>query len=431
MEVNPEFNRARGRDRPITAGRDIGLRLLRSREPWPSIHHEEEVRLGTRGRRKKRRAASAFGARRPTSLRTILVLCAAMVMVVRALGGAARPPAARAETGREHDDRRSVVYPTRTMGTYANVIIVTSDSVASAPQAARAHAELARIDSLMSNWTTTSEVARINRSAGSAATPVESEVATVIDTSLKVWRESDGAFDITVEPLVRLWGFLGGPRRVPSEAEVKAAFAHVGAGRVHYTPATREIRFDDDHVKIDLGGIAKGYAVDAAARALEAAGVSDALVDLTGNMFAIGHPAGSDHWRIGIRDPRDRMPYFAQVALRPREGISTSGKYEQFVAKNGKTYGHIMDPRTGRPAEGLISVTVISSSAYQCDTWDTPLFVLGPAGARRKAHERSDLSVVLVEPGEGGKDTVWVEATLRDRFTLEPAAKPFFRVRYF
>ena len=100
------------------------------------------------------------------------------------------------------------------MGTYANIVIVTADSVASLPAAHHAATELARIDSLMSNWTTTSEVARVNRVAASAPTALQPEVATVIDTSLRVWRESDGAFDITVEPLIRAWGFLGGPRRV-------------------------------------------------------------------------------------------------------------------------------------------------------------------------------------------------------------------------
>ena len=325
---------------------------------------------------------------------------------------------------------RSVTYSIHTMGTYANIVLVTSDSAADAPRARIAEAELIRLDSLMSNWTTTSEVARINREAASRPVVVDSEVATVIDTSLAVWRESDHTFDITVEPLVRAWGFLGGPRRVPTRAEARAAYALVGAQHVRYQRATRTIRFDRPGVKIDLGGIAKGYAVDVAARALMDAGVQNGLVDLTGNMFAIGHPPGSDHWRIGVRDPRDRMPYFARIELRSGEGISTSGKYEQFVARNGKTYGHIMDPRTGRPADGLISVTLISRSAFTCDTWDTPLFVLGPVAARRKARQRSDFAAVLVEPG-ARTDTVWVEASLRDRFQLERAADSIFTVRYF
>lgn len=343
--------------------------------------------------------------------------------LIVALAGAAPAPDAGV--------RRSVAYTFHTMGTYVTFHIVTADSVAGAALAERGAAVLFHLDSLMSNWTTTSEVARINREAASHATRIDPEVATVVDTSLRVWRESDGVFDITVEPLMRAWGFLGGQRRVPSDSEAAAAAALVGAGHVHYDPATRTIRFDRPGVKIDLGGIAKGYAVDRAADALRAAGVSDALVDLTGNMKALGHPPDAPAWRIGIRDPRDRLPYFARLTLKPGEGISTSGKYEQFIAKDGKTYGHIMDPRTGRPADGLISVTVVSGSGFACDTWDTPIFVLGAEAGRQKALEHRDLSVVLVSPGPADVDTVWVESTLRDRFVLESAAAPHFVVRYF
>jgi thiamine biosynthesis lipoprotein len=316
------------------------------------------------------------------------------------------------------------------MGTYGRVTIVTGDSAAAWPDAEVALAALVRVDSLMSNWTSTSEVARLNREAGSAETRVDPEVGVVLEAALRLWHESGGAYDITVEPLVRAWGFLGGPRRVPSDEEVRTAMAHVGAERVHYRSDTRTLRFDDPETRIDLGGIAKGYAVDVAAESLAAHGVRDALVDLSGNMFALGMPAGQPGWRIGIRDPRDRIPYLARLAL-TGQGISTSGQYEQFVAVNGKTYGHIMDPRTGRPAEGLIAVTVLSPTAMECDGWDTPLFVLGLDEARRRARSLTNLDAILIQPGTGSVDTMWVERTLRDRLILEPAARAFIQVRYF
>jgi len=326
--------------------------------------------------------------------------------------------------------RRSVSWTARTMGTYVRVTMATDDSIAMSPEAGRALAVFQRVDSLMSNWTATSEVARINREAGADATRVHPEVGAVLEASLRLWRESGGAFDVTVEPLVRAWGFLGGPRRVPSDDEIRTALARVGAQRVHYDPRTRSLRFDEPGVRIDLGGIAKGYAVDVAAESLRAHGVRDALVDLSGNMVAIGSPAGAGGWRIGIRDPRDRIPYLARLAI-TGEAISTSGQYEQFVAHDGRTYGHIMDPRTGRPSEGLISVTVVSPSAMECDGWDTPLFVMGPLEARRKARELDRLAAVLIQPGAGSVDTMWVEESLRDRVVLEPAARMFIRVRYF
>ena len=322
-------------------------------------------------------------------------------------------------------------YDTRTMGTYASIVVVTSDSVRTAAVATRSMAEFWRIDSLMSNWTTTSEVARVNRVAARAATPVEPEVARVIDAALTIGRQSEGAFDITVEPLVRAWGFIGGPRHVPSDSAAAAAARLVGSSRLHFDPATRLLRFDRDGMRIDLGGIAKGHAVDVVADSLRAHGVTDALVNLSGNMLAIGRPAGRESWRIGVRDPRDRMPYFARLDLHSGEGISTSAKYEQFVAQNGRTYGHIMDPRIGRPADGLIGVTVIAPTAMIADGWSTSLFVLGPVDGVRTARERADVAAILIQPGRDGVDTAWVESALRDRFVLEPAAQPMFHVVYF
>ena len=325
---------------------------------------------------------------------------------------------------------RSVTFPARTMGTYVHVTLVTADSSAAAPLAAKALGVFRRVDSLMSNWTTTSEVARINREAAAGPVMVHPEVAPVVQVALELYPQTDRTFDITVEPLVRAWGFLGGRPHVPSDSAAAEAFHRVGAGQVRYDPVTRALRFDNPGVRIDLGGIAKGWAVDVAAETLRAHGVQDALVDLTGNMVAMGHPANAPAWRIGVRDPRDRVPYFARISL-SGEAISTSGKYEQFVAADGRTYGHIMDPRTGRPAEGLVSVTLVSKSAFTCDAWDTPLFVLGAARAKELAVAHAEFAAILVEPGAGGIDTVWVESVLRDRFVLEPSAAAFLRVRYF
>lgn len=325
---------------------------------------------------------------------------------------------------------RAVAYPVRTMGTLARVVIMTADSAGADPIARRVHAAFARVDSLMSNWTTTSEVARINGTAGAGATPVQPEVAHVIDAALRIGRESDGAFDITVEPLVRLWGFLGGTPHVPDPAAAESIRVRIGPGQVRFDPARRTIAFAHPDVKIDLGGIAKGHAVDEAVVPLRAAGIADALVDVSGNMFALGHPEGAPAWRIGIRDPRDRMPYFARLRL-SNEAVATSGTYEQFVAADGRTYGHIMDPRRGRPAEGLISVTVVTANAMDADAWGTALFVLGPEAARRTAAARSDVAAILVQEGRGGVDTVWVEKSLEHRFTLERDAAALFQVRTF
>lgn len=324
---------------------------------------------------------------------------------------------------------RPLLYPLRVMGTYANVQIASSDTAAAGRAARAAHRALQRVDSLMSNWTTTSEIARLNRAAVRETALVQPEVADVLRAALEVSRESGGAFDVTVEPLVRAWGFLGGTPHVPDSAAARRAFENVGVRHVRFDPATRRLHFAREGVRIDLGGIAKGYGVDAARRALESQGIRDALIDLSGNMYALGAPADARAWRIGIRDPRDRSPYFARIELSGR-AIATSGKYEQFVAASGRTYGHILDPRTGVPAEGLISVTVLAPDAMTADAWGTALFVLGPGQARRAALARPELDAVLVAPGER-VDTVYVERTLRGRFALEAGARSRFHLVWF
>src|SRR5207244_11965543 len=138
-------------------------------------------------------------------------------------------------------------------------------------------AGVGRVDSLMSNWTTTSEVARLNRECATQTAVVEPEVARVIQASLDVWHGSDGAFDITVEPLVRAWGFIGGHPHVPSDSEATAAFHRVGAHQLRFDPVAGTLQYERPGVKIDLGGIAKGYAVDVAADSLRAHGIRDAL----------------------------------------------------------------------------------------------------------------------------------------------------------
>lgn len=317
------------------------------------------------------------------------------------------------------------------MGTWASLTIVTGDSAAIADVAYRALVVLHGVDSLMSNWTDDSEVARLNREAGRNTVTVHPEVARVLDFALRVGDESEGAFDVTVEPLVRLWGFLGGDGpRVPTQDEIDAMLGRTGSDKVQWNPGSRTLRFTRDDVRIDLGGIAKGYGVDCVADLLRDAGTSDALVDLSGNMVALGNAEGREGWTVGIRDPAGERPYVARLRLCDA-AVATSGDYEQFITADGKRYGHILDPRTGWSARGLASVTVVSDRAMTCDAWATALFVLGLEEARRIARERDDLAVVLIEPVADGPDVIWVEEALRPLVALAEGAEASYVVRYF
>lgn len=326
-------------------------------------------------------------------------------------------------------DARAVAFRTRTMGSWASLTLVTADSTAVAGLAREGLLSLHHTDSLMTNWTSTSEVARLNAAAGGGPTVVDREVAAVLQLAGEVHAASGGAFDVTVEPLVRLWGFLGGTPRVPAPEALTAARTLVGWDRVGFEPATAQLTLPAG-MRLDLGGIAKGYGVDRVAARLRAAGVSDALVDLTGNMAALGSAPGHEGWVIGIRDPQDRGPYLATIRLRD-QCVSTSGDYVQFVSRGGQRLGHILDPRTGWPASGLSSATVVAASAAAADAWSTALFVLGPSQARLVAGGRDDIAAVLLQPAAGDRDTLWVESGLLPLVTVAPAFVDSLVVRPF
>jgi thiamine biosynthesis lipoprotein len=327
--------------------------------------------------------------------------------------------------------RRAVTFRTQTMGTWASLTLVTDDSSAVADLAYEALLVLHEVDSLMSNWTDVSEVARINRLASHDEVRAHPAVGEVLTIAQRIGDQSDGAFDITVEPLVRLWGFLGGQPSVPDQEAIDQTLAIVGWDRLTFDSTTLVIRFASTGVKIDLGGIAKGYGVDRVADLLREAEVSNALIDLSGNMVALGNAAVRQGWSVGIRDPLDEHNYLARLRLLD-EAIATSGDYEQFVSQDGQRFGHILDPRTGWPTRGLTSVTVAAASATVADAWATALFVMGLEKARQVAQERDDLAVILLEAAaEGDRGALWIEEGLRDRCRVKPELSDELVVRFF
>jgi thiamine biosynthesis lipoprotein len=203
---------------------------------------------------------------------------------------------------------------------------------------------------------------------------VDPEVARVVRTAVAVSAATGGAFDITAQPLVALWGFHSGRPAVPAPAALDSARALTGWRNITGTGDT--VAKAVPGLRLDFGGIAKGYALAEAARVLRSAGVQSALVDAGGDIYAVGRKNGGA-WRIGVRNPRGG----GIVAVIPAADMAvvTSGDYERaFTSADGTTYCHIIDPRTGRPARGLAAVTVVAADPTLADAWATALFVLGP-----------------------------------------------------
>jgi FAD:protein FMN transferase len=265
--------------------------------------------------------------------------------------------------------------------------------------------EVDRIDRLMSHYKTGSAVALINREAGRHPVALEPELFDFIRAALRYASESGGAFDITVGPLMKAWGFFRGEGHIPSDEDLRAARRLVGTHHVRLNPAARTIAFDEPGVEIDLGGIAKGYAVDRAAALLRARQVVAALISAGGSsVYGLGAPPGRDAWEVAIEDPLTRGKTAFAIHLRNR-ALSLAGSSEKSFAAGGVTYSHIMDPRSGQPAQGVLSVAVQAESGTTADALDNAFFVLGPEGSRAYLRRRAGVEAVFFLPQAKGEWT--------------------------
>jgi thiamine biosynthesis lipoprotein len=237
------------------------------------------------------------------------------------------------------------------------------------------HAEAIKIDALMSLYRPDSELVALNARSG-AAVPVSAEMFEVLAAAAHYARLSDGAFDVTAQPLVDLWGFYRQDRTsTPTQAEIDALLPRVGHDRVALDARGAAVTLEPG-THLDLGGIAKGYAVDLAIGALRKRGVTAALVNLGGNIGVLGQRPDGKPWTVGIQHPRDNR---LMGTIRFKRGaVATSGDYDRYFESGGKRYGHILDPRTGWPVDGIASVTVVAPNATAADALSTAAFVLGP-----------------------------------------------------
>ena len=262
--------------------------------------------------------------------------------------------------------------------------------------------EVDRIDRLMSHYKADSALSRINRKAAQGPVAVEPELFDFIADAMRYNHDSGGAFDITVGPLMKAWGFFRGEGRVPRDEELAAAHRHVGGAHVILNPVERTIRFDDAGVELDLGGIAKGYAVDRVARQLKQRQISAALISAGGStIYGLRAPPDRDGWNVVIQDPIDPRKIALTVQLKDR-ALSVAGISEKSFEAGGATYSHIMDPRTGRPVQGVLSVAVLASSGTAGDALDDAFFVLGPEGSRAYLNQLPDTEAFFFLPAARG-----------------------------
>ena len=337
-----------------------------------------------------------------------------MVLVLFTLGACSQQPS-------EQD------FTFETMGTVASCKLMLPRGLSSDEAKAIVRGSFAEVNTALSTWSPDSEISRLSRAAADSAINISPLLRTCLLKSQQLHEKSEGAFDPTAEGLMRLWGFYSRQGRLPSPATLDSVLADLGQWRLEGNPA-RVIK-EKSGTSFDLGGIAKGLAVDLAAARLRKAGLQNGLIDLGGNLYCLGGAPGRADWRVGIRNPRNRDELFATVTV-SEASVATSGSYERFVVIDGHRYGHIMNPATGRPAEGLLSATVVAPEGILADGLSTTLFVLGPEKAvefLRKYY--AEVDAILVVPGLGGAvDTVMATHRLRGRLALVPGFEKQYRI---
>ena len=265
------------------------------------------------------------------------------------------------------------------------------------------------LESLVSVTDADSELYAINQTGSGMLTE---EASSLMEQALEICRRTDGALDLSIYPIVRVWGFTTGSYQVPDEAEIQALLPLVDYRKIQYDAATGTVTLPEG-MEIDLGSVAKGYAGQLAAQMLREHGVQSALLNLGGNVQTVGTKPDGSPWQIGIKDPQgeDAM----MVLSVEDQAVVTSGGYERYFEQDGQTYWHIMDPSTGHPADsGLISVTIVGDEGVVCDGLSTALFVMGLEKAADLWAQSGDFEAVFVT----ASGEVYITEGLRDRFAL-------------
>ena len=294
------------------------------------------------------------------------------------------------------DDSGEPVRRTRLiMGTLVEITLSHSDPDLIQTAATEAFDEMQRIEKLMSTHLPGSEISRINRAAGKKAVPVSLEVEEVIREGLYWSRQSGGAFDITIQPLVQLWDLEGEKELVPGRNTIKKTASLVNYKNIEIVD--HQVKLNRAGMAINVGGLAKGYAVDRAVSLLRSK-VSNGIVNAGGDLYAFGQKNPATSWNIGLQHPRKPQELLAAFALK-NMAVATSGDYQRYFIKDGVRYHHIFDPQTGMPARGMVSASIITTEAMEADALATAVFVMGPEKGIEWVDSMENVEAMLVLRG--------------------------------
>ncbi len=257
-------------------------------------------------------------------------------------------------------------------------------------------AEIQRIEKLISSWDANSETSAINKNAGIKAVKVSPELFALIERAIRISELTDGAFDISYASMDRIWHFDGRMTEMPSEETIAASVEKVGYKNIVLNKAASSVFLKKAGMKIGFGAIGKGYAADKAKALLMSKGVSAGIINASGDMNTWGKQPDGSYWKVAITNPMNKDKAFALLPIK-NGAVVTSGDYEKYVKFNGIRYAHIIDPRTGYPAHGIISATVFAPKAELADALATSVFVMGIDVGLDRINQLPQIECIIVD----------------------------------
>lgn len=257
-------------------------------------------------------------------------------------------------------------------------------------------AEVRRIENLISDWIPTTPISEINRNAGIKPIKVSDELYNLVDRALKISMITDGAFDISYASMDKIWKFDGSMKEMPTEAAIRESVSKVGYKNVILDKKNSTIFLKLSGMKLGLGGIGQGYIADMVTILLKSKGVVSGIINVSGDISTWGKQPNGQQWKVGIKNPMNKNKIFAMFPLED-SAVETSGSYEKYVVFNGIRYSHIIDTRTGYPAQGLVSVSVFAKTTEVADALATGVFVLGKEKGMALVNKLPGIGCIMVD----------------------------------
>ena len=282
------------------------------------------------------------------------------------------------------------------MGSRFDITVIAKDSVAANNHIDTAITEIKRIEKLISSWDANSQTSEINRNAGIKPVKVDAELFQLIERSIGISKLTDGAFDISYASMDNIWKFDGSMEQMPSSAEITASVEKVGFQNIILNKENSTVFLKLKGMKIGFGAIGKGYAADKAKDLLISKGVPSGIINASGDMNTWGKQPNGKEWKVAITNPMDKNKIFALLPI-SNGAVVTSGNYEKYVKFNGKQFSHIIDPRTGYPSSGIISVTVFAPKAELADALATSVFVMGQEAGLDRINQLPKIERIIID----------------------------------